>query len=317
MIRELKTFIAVAQEGSFAAAGNKIGLTQSAVSAQMQRLESELGLALFERAGRSARIGKAGRQVLEQARELVRLYSRLGSAQTGAAPGGLVTLGAIASVQRSLVPDALAQFHRRHPGCRTRIVPGLSIELVNLVDAGEIDMAAIIRPPFSLQSDLQCTVLAREPFRLIVPRGMRGGDWAELLASRPFIRYDRASFGGRQVDRFLRGMHLAPHEICEADELEAIVKLVGNGVGIALLPQTAAYRRWPAGVRAIDLAQHTFHRDIVLVHRAEQALTEAARALVQLLEQQAGHLSVPAAPGPTRRHRSPGKRTGKASPRSR
>jgi DNA-binding transcriptional LysR family regulator len=228
-----------------------------------------------------------------------------------------VTLGAIASVQRSLVPDALAQFHRRHPGCRTRIVPGLSIELVNLVDAGEIDMAAIIRPPFSLQSDLQCTVLAREPFRLIVPRGMRGGDWAELLASRPFIRYDRASFGGRQVDRFLRGMHLAPHEICEADELEAIVKLVGNGVGIALLPQTAAYRRWPAGVRAIDLAQHTFHRDIVLVHRAEQALTEAARALVQLLEQQAGHLSVPAAPGPTRQHRSPGKRTGKASPRSR
>ena len=67
MIRELKTFIAVAQEGSFAAAGGKIGLTQSAVSAQMQRLENELGLALFERAGRSARISKAGRQVLSEA----------------------------------------------------------------------------------------------------------------------------------------------------------------------------------------------------------------------------------------------------------
>ncbi|OWT56891.1 LysR family transcriptional regulator [Candidimonas nitroreducens] len=287
MIRELKTFIAVAQEGSFAAAGNKIGLTQSAVSAQMQRLENELGLALFERAGRSARISTAGRQVLEQAQELVRLYSHLGSAQAGTTPGGLVTLGAIASVQRSLVPDALARFYRRYPGCRTRIVPGLSIELVNLVDAGEIDMAAIIRPPFSLQSDLQCTVLAREPFRLITPRGVPGSDWAELLASQPFIRYERTSFGGRQVDRFLRGMHLTPHELCEADELETIVKLVANGVGIALLPQTAAFRRWPAGVRAIDLAQHTFHRDIVLVHRAEQTLAEPALALVQLLERQA------------------------------
>jgi DNA-binding transcriptional LysR family regulator len=289
MIRELKTFIAVAQEGSFAAAGDKIGLTQSAVSAQMQRLEHALGLALFERAGRSARISKAGRQVLEQASELIRLYNHLGSAQADANPGGLVTLGAIASVQRTLVPDALARFYRRHPGCRTRIVPGLSIELVNLVDAGEIDMAAIIRPPFSLQSDLQCTVLAREPFRLIAPRDAPDGDWAELLASQPFIRYERTSFGGRQVDRFLRGMQLAPQEVCEADELEAIVKLVGNGVGIALLPQTAAYKRWPAGVKAIDLGPHTFHRDIVLVHRAEQALAEPALTLVQLLEQQAAH----------------------------
>jgi len=316
MIRELKTFIAVAREGSFAAAGKRIGLTQSAVSAQMQRLESELGLALFERAGRSSRISKAGQHVLEQAQELMRLYSRLGSAQAGAAPGRLVTLGAIASVQRSLVPDALARFHRRHPACRTRIVPGLSLELVNLVDAGEIDMAAIIRPPFSLQSDLQCTVLAREPFRLIAPRGMAGDDWAELLASQPFIRYERTSFGGRQVDRFLRGMLLSPREVCEVDELETIVKLVDNGVGVALLPQTAAYRRWPAGVKAIDLAQHTFHRDIVLVHRAEQTLAEPAQALVQLLEQQAGRVSAPVAPDPARRGKADD-RTGGTRPRAR
>ena len=54
MIRELKTFIAVAREGTFAAAGQKIGLTQAAVSAQMQRLEAELGFVLFDRTGRSA-----------------------------------------------------------------------------------------------------------------------------------------------------------------------------------------------------------------------------------------------------------------------
>ena len=59
-----------------------------------------------------------------------------------------VTIGAIASVQSALLPAALADFHRRHPACRTRVIPGLSIELVNRVDAGEIDMAAIIRPPF-------------------------------------------------------------------------------------------------------------------------------------------------------------------------
>jgi DNA-binding transcriptional LysR family regulator len=288
MIRELKTLIAVAREGTFAAAGDKIGLTQAAISAQMQRLEAELGFELFDRKGRAAHLNKMGQQILLQAQEVIRLYNNLGSTPVGMPAAVLVNIGAIASVQRSLLPDALARFHRQYPGCRTRVIPGLSMELVNLVDAGEIDMAAVIRPPFSLQSDLRWTTLAREPFRLIVPRDVTGDDWAELLSSQPFVRYDRSSFGGRQVDRFLRGMHFALREVCEVDELEAIVKLVANGVGIALVPQTATHRRWPAAVRAIDLGQHTFHRDVGLVHRASHHMSEPAYKLAQLIGNLAG-----------------------------
>ena len=283
MLKELNTFIAVAREGTFAAAGDRIGLTQAAVSAQMQRLESELGFALFDRIGRTARLNKMGQQVLLQAQELLRLYANLGSSAQGQPASISVQLGSIASLQRSLLPDALARLHQQFPQCRTRIIPGVSLQLMNLVDAGELDMAALIRPPFALQSDLRWTALAHEPFRLLVPRATRGDDWAELLASQPFIRYDRTSFGGRQVDRFLRGMHFTLKEVCEADELEAIVKLVSNGVGVALVPQTAAQRRWPAAVRAIDLGAHTFHRDVGLVHRAERHLSEPARVLIALL----------------------------------
>ena len=283
MLKELNTFIAVAREGTFAAAGDRIGLTQAAVSAQMQRLESELGFALFDRIGRTARLNKMGQQVLLQAQELLRLYANLGSSAQGQPASISVQLGSIASLQRSLLPDALARLHQQFPQCRTRIIPGVSLQLMNLVDAGELDMAALIRPPFALQSDLRWTALVHEPFRLLVPRATRGDNWAELLASQPFIRYDRASFGGRQVDRFLRSMHFTLKEVCEADELEAIVKLVSNGVGVALVPQTAAQRRWPAAVRAIDLGAHTFHRDVGLVHRAERHLSEPARVLIALL----------------------------------
>lgn len=249
----------------------------------MQRLESELGFALFDRIGRTARLNKMGQQVLLQAQELLRLYANLGSSGQGQPASISVQLGSIASLQRSLLPDALARLHQQFPQCRTRIIPGVSLQLMNLVDAGELDMAALIRPPFALQSDLRWTALAHEPFRLLVPRATRGDNWAELLASQPFIRYDRASFGGRQVDRFLRSMHFTLKEVCEADELEAIVKLVSNGVGVALVPQTAAQRRWPAAVRAIDLGAHTFHRDVGLVHRAERHLSEPARVLIALL----------------------------------
>jgi DNA-binding transcriptional LysR family regulator len=92
------------------------------------------------------------------------------------------------------------------------------------------------------------------------------------------------------VDRFLRSMHFTLKEVCEADELEAIVKLVSNGVGVALAPQTAAQRRWPAAVRAIDLGAHTFHRDVGLVHRAERHLSEPARVLIALLTELASAL---------------------------
>jgi len=293
MIKELKTLIAVAREGTFAAAGNKIGLTQAAVSAQIQRLEAELGFELFDRKGRSAHLNKMGQQILLQAQELLRLYDSLGSTTVGLPPSVLVNIGAIASVQRSYLPDALAKFHQHCPQCRSRVVPGLSMELVNMVDAGEIDMAVIIRPPFSLQSDLRWTTLALEPYRLIVPRDVPGDDWTRLLSSQPFIRYDRSSFGGRQVDRFLRQMHFNLHEVCELDELEAIIKLVENGVGVALVPQTAPDFAWPDGVRVLDLGQHTFHRDIGLVHRSRQTFTEPVRMLAELISAQVSPGAIP------------------------
>ncbi|WP_321950614.1 LysR family transcriptional regulator [Paraburkholderia bannensis] len=283
MIRELKTLLAVASEGTFAAAGKRIGLTQAAVSAQMQRLEAELGFALFEREGRNARLNARGQQLLVQAQEVLQLYGNLSTVSVDPAAVVRVNIGAIASVQRALLPDALAAFHRQFPGAHTRVIPGLSMELVNLVDAGELDLAAIIRPPFALQSDLRWSPIASEPFRLIVPRALKGSDWMMLLAQQPFIRYDRASFGGRQVDRFLRRMQIMVQEVCELDELEAIVKLVGNGVGVALVPQTATYRRWPTDVRAVDLGHHTFHRDIGIVHRDAPQMSEAARGLLGLI----------------------------------
>ncbi|MFK0271408.1 LysR substrate-binding domain-containing protein [Pseudomonas asiatica] len=283
MIRELKTLIAVAREGTFAAAGLKVNLTQAAVSAQMQRLEAELGYEIFERKGRNAQLNRRGQQILEQAQELVRLYNSLGSSAQGVAPTLQVEVGAIASVQRSLLPQALAQFHGARPECRTRIIPGLSLELLSAVDAREIDIAVIIRPPFELQSDLHWTTLASEPYRLIVPAGLADAEWSEMLSTQPFIRYDRSSFGGRQVDRFLRQFHFNTRDVCELDELDAITELVGKGVGVALVPQTVSRDAWPASVRAYDLGGHTFHRDIGLVHPANVALSVQVTLLVQLI----------------------------------
>lgn len=283
MIRELKTLVAVAREGTFAAAGARLGLTQAAVSAQMRRLADEFGFALFDRAGRAAKLNARGAQILLRAQELIRLYENLGAASPGEAAPVPVTIGAIATTQRGLLPDALAKFHRAHPAVRVRVVPGVSMDLLDQVDRGDLDFAVMIRPPFALQSDLRWAEMLREPFRLIVPRHVKGNDWAAILAAQPFIRYDRNSFGGRQADRFLRAAHITPRECCELDEIESLVELVAKGVGVALVPQTALHRHWPKGVRAIDLGARTFHRETGIVHRAGAPSREPVAKLMEIL----------------------------------
>src|SRR6185437_3884516 len=199
MLNELKTFIAVTQYGTFSGAGARIGLTQSAVSAQMQRV------------------------------------------------------GAIASAQVSLLADALARFRDDRPGWRIRVVPGVSLGLLGQVDSGELDLAIIIKPPFALPSELEWRTLVAEPFVLLAPKKLaRGGrSWRELLRSEPFIRSERASFGGRLVDRFLRRSRLNVRDVIELDELQAIVQLVAHGIGVALIPKSVGLGKWPARVAAL------------------------------------------------------------------
>ena len=277
MLRELKTFVAVAQHGTFAAAGERIGLTQSAVSAQMQRLEKNLGFALFDRTGRSATLNDAGRETLALADDLLSLYAQLGGQAAPAERGGTLTVGAIASVQPTFMADALANFRNDWPGWRLRIVPGVSLNLLGQVDAGELDLAVIIKPPFSLPPDLECRTLVTEPFVLLVPARLARRPWRELLASEPFIRYDRRSFGGGQVDRFLRRLRVNVSESIELDELLGIVQLVARGAGVALVPLAAAFGALPRTVKALALGGETFEREIVLVERRRRT-TEAPAA---------------------------------------
>ncbi len=84
------------------------------------------------------------------------------------------------------------------------------------------------------------------------------------------MRYDRASFGGRQVSRFLREQRLSVHEALELDELEAIVRLVENGMGVALVPRGGRWLQRPTRLRVIELGERTFHRELLALLRRAQ-----------------------------------------------
>ena len=265
MIKEFKTFIAVARDGTFTGAGAQLGLTQSAVSAQIRRLEDYLGVELFDRGARAAVLNAHGREMLPQAEELVAMAERMASAGGAGHVSGSLRIGAIASVQQDLLVRALGLFRAQYPDVRVRIVPGVSLSLLGQVDAGEVDLAVLIRPPFALPPELGWQPLLSEPVALAMPAAMPEAPWRELLATQPFIRYDRASFGGRVVDLFLKKQRIRVHEAVELDEIEAIANMVRHGLGVALLPRLR--RLDMTGLRLLPLGEAAFQREIGLIGR--------------------------------------------------
>lgn len=287
MLSELKTFIAVCRHGTFAAAGDRIGLTQSAVSSQIKRLEESLGFALFDRTGRSATLNAAGQATLARAEEIQALYAKLADLPSEATASGLLRVGAIASVQPTLLTRAVAALRSAHPQLRVHVTPGVSMGLMDELDAGKIDAAVVIRPPFGMLPELTWQPLAHEAFVLLVPAETKGRDWRALVQGHPFLRYERTSFGGRMVERFLRREGLAVRDAVEVDEIPALIHLVALGVGVALVPLVEAHLPLPAGVRALKLGEKTFYREIGFVQRRPRASTPAMALFAQCLRKAA------------------------------
>lgn len=270
MLRELKTFVAVARHGTFAAAGQQVGLTQSAVSAQMRVLEQGLGVRLFERSGRSAVLNAAGRHALPLAEQMLGLYAQMALPTSAAEWQGELKVGAIATLQTGLLPEALPRFRAAAPRVELKLVPGVSLNLLSQIDAGELDLALLIKPPFDLPKELLQISLAHEPFVLITPLSVTADDPLQILAEQPFVRYDRRSFGGRRVNQFLREQRLTVQEALELDELEAIVRMVECGLGVSLIPRAGLWLQRPTQLRVIELGELTFHRELVAVLRRAQ-----------------------------------------------
>lgn len=149
-------------------------------------------------------------------------------------------------------------------------MPGVSLNLLSQVDAGELDLAIMIHPPFNLPKDLNIEVIAREPFVLITAKDVPGDDPLQILREQPFVRYDRGSFGGRQVTQFLKEHKIQTQQALELDELDAIVRMVQSGLGVSLVPMAGLWLEHGSDVRVLRLDTLTFYREIVLLTKYTQ-----------------------------------------------
>ena len=142
-----KTLIAIAEEGSFNAAADRVCVTHAAVGQQMKRLEETLGVALFDRSQKSPRLNQLGRAMVPKAKEVVAAYETILDDLTGDPRLiGDIVLGAVPSTLRGLVPKAMKGLIGQYPDLRIRVVPGLSPTLQEMVETGTVDAALVSEP---------------------------------------------------------------------------------------------------------------------------------------------------------------------------
>jgi DNA-binding transcriptional LysR family regulator len=247
----LQSFVMVVDCGSMAEAARRLDLTPAAVAARVKSLEEAMGAPLVRRAGRTVKATEAGLRILNHARGVLRDVRNLQALATDDAPLGEWRLGVSASALTGLLPPLLRGLYEKHPKLAVYMEPGNSGSLYQRVTGGALDAAVIVEPQFTLPKSCAWEVLAEEPLCLLAPVALAGRDALDLLASEPFIRYDRTMWGGRMADAWLREHQIQPQERIEIDALNAIAVFVHQGLGVALVPDWTP--PWPEGLRVLRI----------------------------------------------------------------
>ncbi|MEH6456601.1 MAG: LysR family transcriptional regulator [Cocleimonas sp.] len=237
-IRQLRTLVCILDFGGFAAAGEALGLTQSAVSLQIKALEQEFGEHLFDRSKRPPRPTSRAITLARKSREILRMCNDLNSASDEQVSGSL-QLGAVPSVQRMLLPQALTDLRQTNPDLFISVHTGLSEELTRSVYRGILD-AAVVSEPRELPMGMSWYPFASESLVVISHKKAKGKSVKDILETNPYIQFKRTSSAGELIEAELTQLGINTKTVLETDNFDSIWQMVSCGMGVAVMPQHIA-----------------------------------------------------------------------------
>jgi LysR family hydrogen peroxide-inducible transcriptional activator len=282
-IHQLRYFVAVADEGNFSRAAQKVHVAQPSLSQQIQKLEAELGQPLFDRLPRAVLLTEAGKRFREFAQ---RILANVADAQRcvdefkGQAIGRLV-VGAIPTIAPYLLPRLLQQFKQKHPKVAVEVVEDVTENLERRLDDGEVDLGLL--STFESQ-DLSPASLGEEALLVAVPEGHRftKGErvrWRDLKHER-FLALHRTHCLSRQVQELCSAQGLHPELAARGAQLITIVRMVRAGLGLSLVPQMMADDDVNLGCRFLPFDAPVPTRPLNIVRNPLRFQSKAALAFI-------------------------------------
>lgn len=239
-IRHFRYFLSVARLGHFTRAAEQLGIAPPTLSRQIQDMERQLGVRLFERSQREVCLTAAGEALLPEAEQAVRQFdaAQLGAQRAGRGDVGRIELGYVASAAFSgLLQQQVTRFSQSHPGVVLNIREQPMAESPALVRDGVLDIA-YVRTPMDLPDELVAMDLHEEGFVLALPASSRLNELPQIMAARlateTFILPEQI-FGTLAVAA--QG-GFVPRLGPQPGSLVAVITLVSLGQGVALVPES-------------------------------------------------------------------------------
>jgi DNA-binding transcriptional LysR family regulator len=289
-LRQLAYFVAVVDEAHFTRAAERLRIAQPAISQQIRRLEAMLGERLLYRDRRTVTLTPAGEALLPYARAALAQVQH--GQQAVAALRGLVTghlyLGLVMPLPDRRVVRAIGAFGRKYPGIELTLVEDETDALLDGLAAGDLQAAFLgLGPGQDLPASLEAVVVAREPAVLAVhpqhPLAARKSVRLSVLRDEPVVTLTRASRLRTVLETVCRQAGFAPRIVAETSDLNVMVQLVAEGIGIALMPRSG--REEVTDVIAVPVTHPTIDRRIILAWRPG-ATPPAARAFITVAQEQ-------------------------------
>src|SRR6266700_407899 len=284
-LRSLAYFARIAELGSITRAAAHLRLAQPALTRHVQRLEEELGVALFTRANRGVRLTEAGQLLLESAIRILRDVERTGDEirAQDAHPSGRIILGITPTLCPILVPELFARMRRDFPLVELKVMHAGMVRLEEFIIDGRVDIALLSE--LSRSRLIVSTRLAQEEMVLVTRPGMRPGGivGGEELSQTPLILGDglRAA-----MDALLAGRGVELHVEIEVNDHETIRLMVQQGAAAAILPYSSVARECARGlIEAHRITDSGLFRTLARGVRVSRTASPAREAMVRTITQ--------------------------------
>jgi DNA-binding transcriptional LysR family regulator len=287
-LSDLRAFVASADFGSFRAAADSLNISPSALSRRVEKLESALGVRLFERTTRKMELTVAGRSFVEKARNvLAELESSLfGMEDLGRRLTGLVTIACVPSAVSFFLPNALKAYHQTYPGIRVRLIDETSSVVFLAVARGEADFGLTYIG--TQEPDIEFTPILQDPFVLACQRdhplaGKRSVSWAEIAQYPDYMLLAQGSGNRTLIDSALANAVRQPSWFCEVQHVPALVSMIEAGLGIGIVPKLALPRDRRRSLVSIPVTGPSVVRTLGVIRRKNRPLPVAAQHFFDLL----------------------------------
>ncbi|MDH6223201.1 LysR substrate-binding domain-containing protein [Streptomyces sp. MJP52] len=245
-LRQLEYFVAVAEERNFTRAAERVHISQSGVSAQIRRLERELGAELFDRSARAATLTVAGKAALEHARAALAAAEavRRSVEEVTGLLRGRIAVGMVVGCTVLPLFEALAAFHEAHPGVEISLLEDDSDRLVEAVRGGALDLA--LAGAASLPEGVGSVAVVSEPLVAAVaaghPLARRKRAGLREVCAHPLVCMPPGTGLRTVFDRACAAQGLRPRIALEASAADAVADLAARGLGVAVLSESMAAR---------------------------------------------------------------------------